>query len=206
MILWCNNTASWGPDIPVGLAILVSTMAMGSVSFHVYKREQVTDRWRGGGAAARAGQSSNRLSNKVFQQSFWFLMAFYLTWPPYLTLQFSWASDNDFTRYGLILSAGILVPMQGFWHFFVYTRPRHFERINTYIWRSSSVFLGVSFHRKQNQPKRGRLTVRTRMKDQTSMLLLSLVAALALQRLAMTRLRILQNLPTESSRVGFDTI
>lgn len=38
MILWCDNTASWWPDIPIALAILSATVIMGIVCWDVYKK------------------------------------------------------------------------------------------------------------------------------------------------------------------------
>jgi hypothetical protein len=67
-------------------------------------------------------------------------MAFYLTWPPYLVLQYSWASDKYFAHYGLILTAGMMAPLQGFWNFFVYIRPRHFKRAIIYARTVSTKF------------------------------------------------------------------
>lgn len=124
MILWCNNEASWWPDIPVILAILSATLIMCVLCWDVYQKEKVSLKWRGG-----TGNAQNRLSSRVFWQSIWYLGAFYLTWPPYLALQYMWAADNYFTEYGLILSAGILVPLQGFWNFLVYVRPRHMKQL-----------------------------------------------------------------------------
>ncbi len=134
MVLWCDNTASWWPDIPVALAILSATVIMGIVCWDVYKKEKASARWRGAGT----GRARNKLSIQVFWQSFWYLMAFYLTWPAYLTLQYSWASDTYFSNYGLILSAGTMVPLQGFWNFFVYIRPRQMKQATRTIRRAST--------------------------------------------------------------------
>jgi hypothetical protein len=134
MVLWCDNTASWWPDIPVALAILSATVIMGIVCWDVYKKEKASARWRGDGT----GRARNKLSIQVFWQSFWYLMAFYLTWPAYLTLQYSWASDTYFSNYGLILSAGTMVPLQGFWNFFVYIRPRQMKQATRTIRRAST--------------------------------------------------------------------
>ena len=138
--MWCNNTASWWPDVPVVLAILLATVVMAILCWDVYQKERVSLRWRGGSALGGENDHSNRLSSQVFWQSCWYLMAFYLTWPPYLVLQFLWAADNYFTQYGLILSAGVLVPLQGFWNFFVYIRPRQFKRIRARAAKASSLF------------------------------------------------------------------
>ena len=110
VILWCNNAATWWPDIPVAIAIVVATCVMGAVCWDVYKKENASKKWRGANAR-------NELSGKVFWQSFWFLMAFYGTWPPYLALQYAWASGAAFSHYGFILFAGIVVPLQGFLEF-----------------------------------------------------------------------------------------
>jgi len=141
MILWCNNTASWWPDIPVVIAILSATIIMAIVCWDVYWKEKASARWRGGGAAG-GERARNRLSSQVFWQSFWYLMAFYLTWPAYLALQYAWASDNYFTQYGLVLTGGTMVPLQGFWNAFAYVRNRHLKRATASIRQASVRVLG----------------------------------------------------------------
>lgn len=145
MLLWCNNTGSWWPEIPVILAIFVATVIMGTVCLDVYKKEKRSAKWRGG-AFAGGERASNKLSTRVFWQSFWYLMAFYLTWPPYLALQYSWSSNNYFTNYGLILTAGMLVPLQGFWNFWVYIRPRQVKKASAYVRNRGSAFFSRNTH------------------------------------------------------------
>mmetsp|Transcript_9988 Transcript_9988/g.18140 ORF Transcript_9988/g.18140 Transcript_9988/m.18140 type:complete len:797 (-) Transcript_9988:447-2837(-) len=127
-ILWCNTTENWWPEVPVAIAILLATAIMATVCWDVYQKEKASSRWRISGVE---GTARNKLSEQVFWQSFWYLMAFYFTWPPYLVLQYLLASRNTkvFTMYGLILTAGTMVPLQGFWNAFVYIRPRHLKRI-----------------------------------------------------------------------------
>lgn len=122
MLLWCNNADSWWPDIPVAIAILVATVVMVSVCHDVHRKHLASKRWRRGPASEGSSTSS-----KVFWQSFWYLMAFFMTWPPYLALQYTWASGKAFGNYGLILFAGTTVPLQGLWNFFVYARNRQLK-------------------------------------------------------------------------------
>ena len=68
----------WWPEIPVILAIIAATGIMGTLCHHVYKIETQTTQYTSIGAS---------LSMKVFKQSCWFVIAFYITWVPYLTLQ-----------------------------------------------------------------------------------------------------------------------
>ncbi|KAL7527093.1 hypothetical protein ACHAXR_001797, partial [Thalassiosira sp. AJA248-18] len=114
MILWCNNSSSYWSEIPLCIAILVATCIMSSVCFDVYKKEKASARWR------QQGGAGSSLSEAVFWQSFWFTFAFYITWVPYLALQFMWASGKAYSRYGFILYAGTACTAQGFWNFFVY--------------------------------------------------------------------------------------
>lgn len=125
MLLWCNNTDTWWPDIPVAIAILVATVVMGAVYHAVHKKHRASNRWRSGGG----GGGGDSMSTRVFWQSFWYLMAFYMTWPPYLALQYSWSSGKAFGNYGLILYAGTAVPLQGAWNFFVYARNRQLKAL-----------------------------------------------------------------------------
>lgn len=114
LLLWCNNTALYWPDIPVAVAIGVATLIMTTVCWDVYKKEKASASWRGGSRfGARDVRSRTSMSTRVFWQSFWYLMAFYLTWPAYLALQYAWAGGTSFTRYGFILTAGTMVPLQG---------------------------------------------------------------------------------------------
>ncbi|KAL7533763.1 hypothetical protein ACHAWF_004612, partial [Thalassiosira exigua] len=129
MLLWCNNSAGWWPDIPVAIAILLSTVVMGSVCWDVRKKHQASKRWRQGGG----GGDGPNLQTRVFWQSFYYLMSFYMTWPPYLALQYFWASGREYDNYGFILYAGTVVPLQGVWNFFVYARNRQLKRLRQSI-------------------------------------------------------------------------
>ena len=116
MILWCNNTERWWPEIPVLISIATATAVMGTVCLDVYRKERATRRF------SRRG---SRIFKMVFKQSCWFIAAFYVTWVPYFALQYMWSSGKAFSAYGFILFAGTSVPLQGFWNFFVYIRPRY---------------------------------------------------------------------------------
>lgn len=65
----------------------------------------------------------------VLGQSIWYLMSFYLTWVPYLALQYSWAAGTGYSSYGFVLFACTLVPLQGFWNCVVYFRLRVTRKI-----------------------------------------------------------------------------
>ena len=68
----------WWPEIPVIISIILSTAIMGSLCYRVYQNEKRSARYTGG---------ETRLSAMLFKQSCWFVIAFYITWVPYLTLQ-----------------------------------------------------------------------------------------------------------------------
>ncbi|KAL7545981.1 hypothetical protein ACHAWF_009330, partial [Thalassiosira exigua] len=155
LFLWCNNAADWWPDVPVALAILIATLVMGSVCWDVHKKYKASSRWRMGAGEGAA----NSLSTKVFWQSFWYLMAFYMTWPPYLALQYLWASGRGFENYSFILFAGTVVPLQGAWNCFVYTRNRQLKALRENATGIISKFLSrmsdeivKSFPRKESEP------------------------------------------------------
>lgn len=120
MILWCNNTAAWWPEIPMTCAIAIATVLMTTICWHVYQEEKVSLTWRLG-----RNSGSRSMFEMVFWQSFWYLMAFYMTWPPYLALQYLWADGKAFSNYGFVLYAGTVVPMQGFWNLIVYMRRKN---------------------------------------------------------------------------------
>mmetsp|Transcript_9023 Transcript_9023/g.16415 ORF Transcript_9023/g.16415 Transcript_9023/m.16415 type:complete len:151 (+) Transcript_9023:224-676(+) len=70
-------------------------------------------------------RKSMALSRMVFKQALWFTGAFYVTWVPYLAMQYMWTTGTAFYVYGFILYAASSVPLQGFWNFVVYVRPRY---------------------------------------------------------------------------------
>eukprot|EP00565_Helicotheca_tamesis_P009073 CAMPEP_0185728338 /NCGR_PEP_ID=MMETSP1171-20130828/3716_1 /TAXON_ID=374046 /ORGANISM="Helicotheca tamensis, Strain CCMP826" /LENGTH=823 /DNA_ID=CAMNT_0028397037 /DNA_START=55 /DNA_END=2526 /DNA_ORIENTATION=+ len=166
LILWCNNTAPYWPDIPVAIAIGLATIIMLTVCWDVYKKEKLSSKWRGGKGSAVSskkrtgggGGGSTKLSTKVFWQCFFYLMAFYLTWPLYLALQYDWANGKDFTNYGFILTAGTMVPLQGFWNMLVYVRPRYFKDgvgISMSTLKSKTTAVSSIFFRSSDSPKEG---------------------------------------------------
>eukprot|EP00804_Cyclotella_cryptica_P008353 CCRYP_018338-RA/>CCRYP_018338-RA protein AED:0.29 eAED:0.31 QI:0/1/0.66/1/0/0.33/3/1352/190 len=118
MILWCNNSARYWPESPVIFSIATATFVMGDVCQHVYKNTRATRRY---------SASRGRISKTVFMQACWFTGAFYITWIPYVALQYMWSSGRALTNYGFILYAATSVPLQGFWNFVVYIRPRYIK-------------------------------------------------------------------------------
>ena len=93
LILWCNNDARWWPEIPIIAAIVAATAVMFAVFVHVYKEERASKRWRQAGTAR-----TSSFSRAVFWQSLWYLMSFYVVWPPYLALQYVSISTVIFTH------------------------------------------------------------------------------------------------------------
>merc|ERR1719469_726614 len=116
VILWCNNSLSYWPDVPVAIAIITITVIMIDMCFYVYQVERKSSRWR------RRTSTATGTKQIFFWKSFYYLMAFYLTWPPYLVLQFRLSNKKAYTNYGFFLIAGILVPLQGFWNFLAHLR------------------------------------------------------------------------------------
>lgn len=111
---WCTNTAKWWPEIPVILAIIVTTILYSIMFYGAYRTYQAMNIYAHGGGQ---GQTS-----AVFRQSCWYLVPFYLTWVPYVALQYTWASRRGYSRYGFAVTASTLVPLQGFWNCVVYIR------------------------------------------------------------------------------------
>ena len=70
------------------------------------------------------------------------LFAFYVTWVPYLALQFVWAAGQGYSSYSFILFACTLTPLQGFWNAFVYFRRRAKKRIAEGLTRIRSSLSG----------------------------------------------------------------
>jgi len=117
IIIWCNNCSTWQLELPIVIVIVMVTVIMLIVCWHVRQQAKATKTY--------GLRASRCVSRAVFWQSFFYLISFYLTWVPYLALQFSWADSQDyFYRYGLTLFASTMVPLQGFWNSIVYFRLR----------------------------------------------------------------------------------
>merc|ERR1712194_472721 len=110
--------------IPVIVAILIVTITMVILCRDVYLTEQESNRF------SVAETQQHTMTKAVFWQSFWYLMVFYLTWPPYLVLQYLWSSGKAYSMYGFVLLAGSLVPMQGFWNCVAFKRLEAMKKIN----------------------------------------------------------------------------
>jgi hypothetical protein len=83
----------WWPEIPVILAIFLATILMGTLCYHFFTNEKRNNQYASSGA---------RRSTKVFKQSCWFVIAFYITWVPYITLQ-ACEAQNSYCILSLIL-------------------------------------------------------------------------------------------------------
>mmetsp|Transcript_12998 Transcript_12998/g.25311 ORF Transcript_12998/g.25311 Transcript_12998/m.25311 type:complete len:832 (+) Transcript_12998:115-2610(+) len=118
LFLWCNNSARYWPEIPVILAIVFATVIMCTIAIDVRKKSHTS-------ARHSLRRKSMALSRMVFKQALWFTGAFYVTWVPYLAMQYMWTTGTAFYVYGFILYAASSVPLQGFWNFVVYVRPRY---------------------------------------------------------------------------------
>ena len=101
----------------------------------VCQTEQRSNRYAGGATRAATG---NSMSSAVFGQSIWYLLSFYLTWPPYLALQYYWASGSGYSSYPFVLFACTLVPLQGFWNCVGYFRKRANRKLREVGGRISS--------------------------------------------------------------------
>merc|ERR1712194_775174 len=77
-----------------------------------------------GASNSYAGGGQNSMSSATFYQSACYLVPFYLTWLPYLALQFMWASGSGYSAYEFVVIACTLVPLQGFWNAIIFFRKR----------------------------------------------------------------------------------
>jgi len=141
---WCNNTAEWWPEIPVIVAITLTTSLYSIMTWDMYKTEQASN------AHAFGGGQGNPMSVATFWQSYWYLWPFYLVWLPYVALQFTWASGSGYSNYYFIMAASVLVPLQGFLNAVVYFRKRAKRKLLKVIARLSS-WLGPTQHQPNNQ-------------------------------------------------------
>ena len=120
--LWCANTGLYWPEAPILLAIVVASVVMITICVHVYRNEKMTSKYTTASGGGRRQKRSK--TSMVLSQSISYLTSFYLVWPPYVALQWSWAAGVSYNNYWLILIAGSLVPLQGFCNCITYLRPR----------------------------------------------------------------------------------
>eukprot|EP00956_Cyclotella_meneghiniana_P012895 scaffold18393_cov39-Cyclotella_meneghiniana.AAC.1 len=147
VLLWCNNAAKWWPEIPIAVAIFVATVVMGIVCIDMHKK------WQAFENAQQQGQRfEQKLSTKQFHSSNTiYHRGFYMTWVPYLALQYSWAAGTAFTHYYFVLYAGTVVPLQGAWNCFNYARTRQLKHARELFSSLVSSF-GLS-RRQSSQPE-----------------------------------------------------
>jgi hypothetical protein len=124
MLIWCNNSASWWPEIPVIFSIVLVTVVMGCLCYNVRKTERATRRY--------SVNNTRGLSKMVVKQSLLFVGAFYMCWVPYLSLQYNWAAGKAYFSFGFVLYAAASVPLQGFLNMIVYVKPRYLKRGSTF--------------------------------------------------------------------------
>ena len=115
-------------------AILSATLVVGVMTYGIYELEKKTSRYTDG---------RMKFTMMAFEQSCWFVGAFYVTWVPYLTLQYMLSSGKGYNNFGLIISAATLVPLQGFWNSFVYIRVRYLSSIASRAHRISERISGT---------------------------------------------------------------
>ena len=93
-----------------------------AICVHVHRNEKMSSKYTTASSEGRRQKRSK--TSMVLSQSISYLTSFYLVWPPYVALQWSWAAGVSYNNYWLILIAGSLVPLQGFCNCVTYLRPR----------------------------------------------------------------------------------
>jgi len=126
LYVWCNNgNPYYWPEIPVILAIFATTCIMASICYDVWKTEKASS----GDRMSVNGQAPETMTSRMFWQSLWYCGAFWLTWIPYLALQYAYNSGEGYTSYPSTLIPATLVTLQGCWNAVIYFRPRARKRI-----------------------------------------------------------------------------
>ena len=117
--------------IPVSIVVVGMSTVTAGICLRVYRQQLASLRW--------TAKQNLRLTRRVFWQSFWYLVAFWMTIPVIL-MSYYWPyrSANDFW---VILLAALLSPAQGFLNAFVYfQRSGTLSGISDTVRRYSSVF------------------------------------------------------------------
>lgn len=97
--------------LPLGLSIIAITAAMLVVYVKVRERARASSKWTFGIGKA------NTLEKQVFWQCFFYVLAFYTTWPILFAVYL--ASVDIGGPYGLTMTIAFVVPLQGFNNFLV---------------------------------------------------------------------------------------
>ena len=121
------TTSQWQVSMfytaPVAITLLVLTATTVAICTKVYRQEKKAQRWM--------ATQHLKLTRRVFWQSFWYVIAFYMTLPfVLLTFYIPFTSPDDFW---LLAVAAIVAPLQGFVNAFVYfKRSRRLSRVFQY--------------------------------------------------------------------------
>ena len=108
------TTSQWQVSLfyagPVSFTLVVLAVATAVICYKVYQQQKKAKKWM--------ANVSAKLSRRVFWQSFWYVMAFYMTLAPMLfTFYIEFESPQ---HYWLLVLAATLAPLQGFINFLVY--------------------------------------------------------------------------------------
>ena len=128
-------TDTWLPTIifvlvPICVCLLGIALATAALFASVYKLERASAKWR---LAKRAG--GNSMTGKVFWRCFWFLLAFYVSYPLVLS---SYLVKFEAKNYAFWVAFTICSPLQGFLNFLVYYQRSIYK---TFKWpRTSNAF------------------------------------------------------------------
>ena len=108
------TTSQWQASLfytgPVSATLVLLTVVTAMICYKVYQQQRKARKWM--------SNQSLALSRRVFWQSFWYVMAFYVTLPPVLlTFYIEFESPQ---HYWLLVLAATLAPLQGFINTLVY--------------------------------------------------------------------------------------
>merc|ERR1711933_220414 len=141
-------------------------MGMGKLCYFVWKTEKASAAWNiNTNAGRRSNAGGESMSSKMFWQSLWYLFSFYMTWVPYLILQYVWASGHGYTAewYGFSLFACTCVPLQGLWNAIVYFRRKTKAKINDMFTKMRSRTGGTAASTNRDSQVNAASAARTRL-------------------------------------------
>ena len=105
--------------IPKWLAVLIVTILMIAIHRSVWYKEQASQRY-----AAR----QTRLARQLARQSYLYVGALYITYIPVIITRLTEVLTGT-VYYGMILSIALAIPLQGFWNWLVFLRPRYLQSL-----------------------------------------------------------------------------
>jgi hypothetical protein len=112
---------------PLWIIILVSSILMIQIYYHVWTEENVSRRWRNSivDTHAKLGEKKlKKMTSRVFWQALHYEFVFYVTWTIPTIVQTILLVNGKQPGFGVLFATCFFTPLAGFFNFTIYIRPR----------------------------------------------------------------------------------